>query len=193
MKAPLLTTDRLVLRSFQDGDIDHLVREIMDDARSMAMFFEDPRTDDEKTACAQRFVESYSTPWAQHGFGGWAVCSRGGDLGAADTFLGFCGFEVGELRDAGAELGYGYGRSCHRKGIGPEAAKAAIDWYFSQTGFDKTYACIHPDNDGSRKVLERSGLIYSRDEDLWGSVEKGVGKLPVFTLDKTRWKQLTGN
>jgi [ribosomal protein S5]-alanine N-acetyltransferase len=187
MIAPVLTTERLTLRPFQPDDVEALVREITSDAETMTMLFEDLKTEAEQYACAQRYMNSYTLPWKAEGYGGWAVCDRVGALATPGALLGFCGFEVGELTGAGGEFGYGYSRQCHRKGIGMEAASRALEWYFAEGRFEQLYACIRPQNTGSQKILERLGLVHTRDEDLWHSVAKGIGKLLVFTQDRETW------
>lgn len=62
-----------------------------------------------------------------------------------------------------------------------------MEWYFISGGHERFYACFDPWNSGSKAILQEIGLTYSRDADLWGSVEMGIGLLPVYTLDRQRY------
>jgi RimJ/RimL family protein N-acetyltransferase len=187
MKAPVLQTERLTLRPFVPEDAEELWSVVMRDATVMHTLSVQPETEAEERAAAVRYIDSYATPWAPEGYGGWAVCARDDNLGTSGEMLGFCGFEVGQIDGEGAELGYGYGRSTWGRGVGMEAALRATAWYFEDGQFDRFYACYHPGNEGSRKILEAVGLVYSRDLDLWDSVANGLGKLPVLTQERSAW------
>ena len=55
------------------------------------------------------------------------------------------------------ELGYVLNENYHMKGYGSEAAKAVVQWTFSQ-GFHSVYAECTPLNISSWKTLEKIGL-----------------------------------
>ena len=98
MQAPVLETERLTLRPFSKTDVAGLVREIMSDPEVMAALPQTPRTAEEQVACAEQYIETYSAPWAETEYGGWAVCSRSSGVAVTvGTLLGCCGFEPGQL------------------------------------------------------------------------------------------------
>ena len=182
-EAPILETPRLTLRGFVDADVDAMTRGIMADPDVMATLPEDPQTPDEQRACATHYIEEYTVPWRAHGWGGWAVCARDSALAEPGTLIGFCGLEAGQLEGEGPELGYGYGKTYWGKGVASEAAFACVDWIAMHSGLASIYACIDPVNRASGRILERAGLVYARDEDLWNSVKLGLGLIPVYLLD----------
>ena len=184
---PTLSTGRLILRPFVPEDVDDLWRTIMHDPEVMATLSLQPQTLAEEQACAAQYIDCYSEPCAQKGYGGWAVTARTDDLAPTGTLLGFCGFERGQIEGEGAEIGYGYGQAYWGKGLGLEAASHATAWYFGAGGHDRFYACYDPGNEGSKRILETIGLTYSRHLDLWGSVARGLGKLPVLTINREDW------
>jgi RimJ/RimL family protein N-acetyltransferase len=98
--------------------------------------------------------------------------------------LGFCGFELGEREGELPELGFGYSETCWGIGVGYEAAIAAVDWFFRRGKFKEFYACTDSFNTGSLRILEKLGMRYHGDEDLWDSVAKGEGLVPVYLLDR---------
>ena len=77
------------------------------------------------------------------------------------------------------ELGYVLNENYHLKGYGSEAAKAVIDWAFSQ-GVHRIYAECTPLNTASWKTLEKIGL--KREGELRQNVSfhnDDVGK-PIY-------------
>lgn len=192
MEAPILETKRLVLRPFVDEDAEGFVREISGDPEVMKTLPEDPRTKDEQLACALHYIEIYISPWPRFGYGGWAVCSRTTEISSPGALLGFCGFERPQIDNEGPELGFGIGRSHWRKGIATEAVRAAIDWFFTSGRHSRCHAAIAPWNKASGRILEKIGLKYSRDEDLYDSVKKGIGLLPFYTLDSESYLKARG-
>ena len=184
MQAPTLTTERLILRAFSDDDKEAFVEAVFSNPEVMATLPHNPKTVQEQTSCAKEYIQSYTSPWSEHGYGGWAVCLQSESISTKSTFLGFCGFDLGE-RDGGLpEFGYGYSQSCWGKGFGYEAASAAVEWFFRQGEFKAFYACVDSFNKGSIHILEKLGMQYQGDEDLWDSVAKGEGLLPVYLLDR---------
>ena len=86
-----------------------------------------------------------------------------------------------------AEIGFGYSQACWGKGVGFEAASVAVDWFFRKGKFEAFYACYNPINVGSKRILEKLGMIYSGDEDLWDSVKQGIGLVPVYELSREQY------
>jgi len=187
MEAPTIETDRLMIRPFSVSDVDGFVTELTSDPEIMKNLSEECGTPAAQKECATLYIQGYSSTWQPHHYGGWAVCDRGGDITKRGKLLGFCGFGSGQIDDAGPELAFAYGRSHWGKGVATEAARACLDWFFHQGGHDRCYVCHHTWNNASKKVIDKFGFAYSRDEDLWGSLEKGHGLLPTYLLDRTTY------
>jgi RimJ/RimL family protein N-acetyltransferase len=184
VNAPTLETERLVLRPFTDGDIELLVDAVFSDPDVMKTLPGDTETPEEQAECAKHYTDAYTVAWPEHGYGGWAVCTRTNDFSPTGTLLGFSGFNLGQRAGGLAELGFGYSQSCWGKGVGFEAASAATEWFFGHGGFNEFYACCDSFNDGSKRILEKLGMVYYGDEDLWDSVAQGLGLVPVYTLNR---------
>ena len=184
MEAPILETQRLIMRPFSHTDVSEFVEELTSQCDIMANLSEECAAPSEQERCAILYIEDYSSSWQTHHYGGWAVCARTSEIADPGKLLGFCGFAPGLLEGAGAELAFAYGRSYWGKGIGTEAASACIRWFFDVGGHDRCYVSHHSWNEASRKIIEAIGFVYYRDEDLWGSVEKGDGLLPTYLLDR---------
>ena len=187
MEAPTLQTPRLTIRPFLDADVDAFVENLTSQPDIMVNLSEECATPSEQRTCAADYIEGYSSYWRTHHYGGWAVCARTDELNAPGRLLGYCGFGPGQLEDEGAELAYAYGKSHWGKGIGTEAGRACLDWYFNVAGYERCYSCHHSWNDASKKIIEKLGFVYRRDEDLWGSLAKGHGLLPTYLLDRAAY------
>ena len=156
MDAPILETKRLILRAFNDADLETLADAIFSDPAVMLTLPQDPKTDEEFKLCSRNYIDTYTALWASEERGGWAVCSRAPELGRPGTLLGFCGFELGHVRDYGLELEFGYTQSCWGKGVSLEAATACRDWFLNQEKWTRFYACHFPGNKGSERIIRRN-------------------------------------
>jgi len=184
MLAPVIETERLTLRPFHDGDVKPFVDAVFSNPKVMATLTHNPRTPEEQASCAREYIDSYTSAWPEYGYGGWVVCSRSNALASKNTLLGFCGFDLGKREGKLPELGYGYSESCWGVGVGYEAAIAVVDWFFRRGKFKEFYACTDSFNTGSIRILEKLGMRYHGAEDLWDSVAKGEGLVPVYLLDR---------
>ena len=61
-----------------------------------------------------------------------------------------------------AELGYRLRRMDWGRGLASEGATALINWGFGSGGYDKIVACTMAVNHGSRRVMEKIGMTYTR-------------------------------
>jgi RimJ/RimL family protein N-acetyltransferase len=93
MDAPLIETDRLTLRPFRDNDVAPFVAALFSNPKVMKTLPQDPKTPDERTACAKHYIETYVSEWPVHGYGGWAVCARSDAIAPGEPLLGYCRFE----------------------------------------------------------------------------------------------------
>lgn len=92
--------------------------------------------------------------------------------------------------DALAELGYRLRRKDWGQGLASEGASALIDWGFESVGYDKIVACTMAVNHGSRRVMEKAGMVYSRtvpfDADTFPGAEQGE---VWYELTRSRWNK----
>ena len=184
MEAPTLQSERLVMRPLLSTDGDAFVKELASEPDIMRNLSEHPATPTEQRKLASRYVEEYSRSWHSHDYGGLAVCARVDEIAEPGTFLGYCGFAPGQLEGEGPELSYALGVAHWGRGLATEASRASLDWFFGIAGFERCYVCHHSWNTSSRRIIEKLGFEFSRNEDLWGGVAKGYGLLPTYLLDR---------
>ncbi|MBN2393939.1 MAG: GNAT family N-acetyltransferase [Anaerolineae bacterium] len=164
MDIPYITTERLVLRAFFEQDVDPLF-DILQQPGILRYF---PPTGRPLHELAARIVSRQLAHWEEHGYGWWAVEFRDepGLLGWAGlTYLP----ETGET-----EVAYLLRQEVWRRGLATEAAKASLRFGFERFDFPFIIGITHPENIGSQRVLEKSGLH---------SVEKSI----YFGMDCLRY------
>ena len=83
-------------------------------------------------------------------------------------FLGDSGLQPLENRGPETELGYDLHPDAWGRGIATEAARAVVADGFGRLGLDRIVAVIRPENDASRRVLEKAGFHRVGDQQAYG-------------------------
>lgn len=153
MIPPTLTTDRLILRPFEEADFPHAAA-MWGDAdvvRYIGSVTRSPQ--DVWFACVRG-----RGMWDIKGFGNWSVIDRetGTYLGEA----GFADFMRGIQPDLSQwpEAGWAFARASWGRGIGSEAVKLMHTW-LDETHPGKSVCIIDEDNVASRRVAEKAGYM----------------------------------
>jgi ribosomal-protein-alanine N-acetyltransferase len=147
--APIVETERLVLRPFEPHDI------------GAARFYADPEVMRyipggavNQAELEERFadwVEKRRAEW-KSGLGMWAVVFK-----ASGATIGHCGLKL--LPDGSdVEVFYLLAKSYWNQGIATEAAKAAIRYGFERANLQRIAAVALPANVGSLRVMEKAGM-----------------------------------
>lgn len=158
MDTPTLTTPHLTLRPFRPQDANALHTILSE--KDILRYFPNPQNPTlEQT---QRFITRQLDHWKEHGFGWWAVTLR-------DTraLLGWCGLQYLPETDE-IEVGYLLTRAHWGKGYTTEAAIASLKYGFTELKLDAIIGIVHPKNIASQKVLKKSGLSFTRDDEYFG-------------------------
>jgi [ribosomal protein S5]-alanine N-acetyltransferase len=158
LSAPVLETQRLLLRPLVAGDAEALHRMQSDPAHMR--FYPHPFSMEESVAWIDRAVEHY----AKHGFGLLAVEDRttGEFLGNVGPMMQ-CVDDVDEI-----ELGWSVTPDRSRQGIATEAATACRDYVFEVVGADHVISLIRPENEPSRGVALNLGMTIWK-QTIFGS------------------------
>ncbi|AKC87823.1 GNAT family N-acetyltransferase [Pseudoxanthomonas suwonensis] len=160
--APVIETQRLVLRVPQAGDFDRYAELLADEEACRYIGGHQPR------AAAWRKFLQMPGAWAVQGFAMFSVVEKSSGL-----WLG----HVGPWRPEdwpGTEVGWSLHPDAWGKGYATEAAEAAIDWAFAQLGWDEVIHCIDPANAPSWRLAMRLG-----------SRNRGPGRVPPPYEDAT--------
>jgi RimJ/RimL family protein N-acetyltransferase len=150
-----IETERLLLRPMGMGDLDefaalHLDPEVTRFIRPL------------DRAAAEEQLRRNESEWLERGHGLLTVLDRrDGD------FLGRCGLKYWPQFDE-TELGWVLRSDAWGREYATEAARACIEWGFSEFEMPYLTAMINPENVLSARVAERLGLIPMRDDVLLG-------------------------
>lgn len=182
---PILKTKRLTLRPLSLYDRDAMVDTIMSDRDVMYWlpYSDEVSTPDEQREIALGYITDFIKPWDELGFGVWAVCVRDTELGTLGNFIGYCGFIPEQIEGAGPELAYAMGKSMWGKGLTTEASIACLDWISIRLEISRVHAVTDRENLSSRSVMEKIGMRYEKDVDLYDSVAKGGGMLMLYSIE----------
>lgn len=189
MQRPTLTTDRLLLRPMTKDDAADFVRTIFGDPDIGWRYgmVADTSTPELQHRNALEWIEDANDHWVV-GWGAWAVCLQGSDLGPDGAFIGFCGFFSADDPVDDHELAYGIAKPFWGKGIATEAVTASLEFIFQQVGVERVETVAHPTvNLGSSRVLEKVGLTLIAQIDYMGSVKAGHGLFNHFGADRNAW------
>lgn len=165
MSAPVLETERLILRGHRKGDLEDLFA-MWGDPEVARFIGGKPSTLDE---CWSRLLR-YVGRWSEMGFGFWAVTERAtgrfmGDVGFAD-FKRALDPPFGDT----PEMGWALGAWSHGKGYASEAVAAALEWGDATFGGGRVVCMINPANGSSIRVAEKAGFREYARTDFHGEI-----------------------
>lgn len=182
MTATALQTERLILRSWREDDVDpfHLINS---DPEVMATL--GPVMSRAEVAALIKRVAAIE---AVHGHTFWALERRDDArlIGWCGAIRGAVGPIVGQL-----EIGWRIARDAWGQGYVTEAARAKLDWLFANRGDDAAWAITSVSNIRSRAVMERLGMTYRPEHDFdHPKLAKGDPLRPhvTYALARADWK-----
>ena len=155
--APILKTEHLLLRPWQESDLE-----------PFAALNADPRvtatlagalTRAESDALADRIAARFR----EKGFGQWAV-----ELPGQAPFIGFIGLAAPSFEahfTPAVEIGWRLAFDHWGHGYATEGAGAVLDFAFAQVGLGEVVSFTAESNARSRAVMERIGMHYDPRDD----------------------------
>jgi RimJ/RimL family protein N-acetyltransferase len=168
-----LETERLVLRMFGAADFeayaamcgDPEVMRFIGDGQPLA------------PPMAWRSLATVIGHWSLRGYGLWAVTER-----ASGALVGRVGFWNPDGWP-GFELGWLLRRSYWGRGYATEAARAALDWAFTQRDQPHVISLIYPDNAASIRVATRLGETLADRIELMGK------PVLLYRITRDEWQK----
>jgi RimJ/RimL family protein N-acetyltransferase len=170
---PGLQTERLLLRTFREDDLDAYAA-ICADSEVMR-YLGDGKTLTRSEAWRQ--MAMILGHWQLRGYGLWAVEER--TTGALVGRLGFFQPEGWP----GFELGWMLRRASWGNGYATEGAQRALAHAFTDLGRDRVISLIRPDNRPSVRVAERLGERLEGPTTLFGQ------EALVYAIDRAGWER----
>ena len=152
-----LETKRLILRDWQDGDLEHFAR-INNDA--VIMEFYPSRLDD---AASAKLVKHFQEHINKHGYGFFAVENK-----EDGRFVGFAGLSHVPTNMPFApavELAWRMDYNFWGKGYATEATRALLTFGFDECDLKEIVAYCVQGNDRAQHVLDRLGFEHDTAKD----------------------------
>lgn len=157
----IIETERLVLRPFEDDDLDALAP-INADPETMR-FFERPLRREETAAAITRYRDGMRL----NGFSFLAA-----ELVETGELVGVIGISrFGPASRAAipgnpeVEVGWRLRRDTWGKGLAPEGATACLQHAWEKLGLSEVVAITVPSNEPSRRVMEKIGMRHDPEGD----------------------------
>jgi RimJ/RimL family protein N-acetyltransferase len=163
VNAPVLETERLILRGPEKPDAEAVMAFLHDPIRSQGFGYVPLRGD------AWRWFTLNVGHWHWHGYGYFVIEDR-----ATGKPAGICGLWNPETWPE-PELGWVVFDGFEGKGVAYEAAQRARRWAYEDLGFTTLTSNIVPSNERSKKLAARLGAVYERtyhnehmgEDELW--------------------------
>lgn len=173
----ILTTKNLVLRAPNKDDVQDIAvlannRKISSMLESMPYPYFDKH--------AQAFIDDVSKPEA--GEVVFAITSA--DSGA---LMGICGIHLVNRRFDLPHLGYWLGEEYWGKGYATESARAIVDLFFKAGSEDTLLMSVLTDNRASRRVIEKCGGNFWKQETHYSDVMKQNQVVDHFRITRESW------
>ena len=169
MEIEFFQSGRLIYRPYCMDDLQTVHNQFNEPSRRRWFYFQEPdclTLDFAKNEIIKRAgVCSHKINLLNDDFGLGIVLKATGEL---IGFLGLSKFHGPEEELENIELGYHIGEAYQGKGYATEAVKTAVQWGLSELKLldaePKIVAKIEHDNQPSRRVVEKAGLIFVRAE-----------------------------
>lgn len=145
----MLETERLFLRRFNENDVDAVFAMRRD--ADLMRFIREPQTN---RAEAESWVKLVSSRWETGKIGFCAVIEK-----SSNKLVGWCGLWRLKENDE-IEVGYALIKDSRGKGYAVEAAEAFLVYGFETLKLKEIVAVARPENNASRRVMERLGMTY---------------------------------
>jgi len=148
-----IKTERLILRRFTPADTAAMIA-INADPRVME-WFPATMTSDQTEA----MLSNANAHWETHGFGRFALETRD-----TNQFIGFTGLTVPPYDTPAnpcVEVGWRLSPAAWGKGYASEAARACLQWGFTDLGLDEIVSFTAIQNTRSTAVMERLNMTRS--------------------------------
>jgi [ribosomal protein S5]-alanine N-acetyltransferase len=155
-------TDRLRLRELRADDAEPLHR-IYGDAETMRHVGRTRRPTADLDA-SRRVVDHVRRHAEHHGFSMWAIDERDGD-----NLVGMAGLMWVEGHGPDVEAAYILRRDRWGRGYATEALREVLRIGHDELGLERIVALAYPQNEASRRVMEKAGMRPDGTEQAYGS------------------------
>ena len=152
--AIICETSRLLLRQFNESDVDSLLG-FRGDPAVMRFSITGPET---RADIQTKYLPACWRRYSREGLGQWAVVRKSDGI-----CVGECGICVQEVAgEKEFEISYRLRRDCWGIGLATEAARACRDYGFKQAGLRRLISIIESENVASIRVAEKMRMTLEQ-------------------------------
>lgn len=145
----MFETERLFLRPLNESDTDAVFA--MRSSADVMRFIRPLQT---KKSESESWINLVSSRWKTEKIGFCAVIEK-----SSGKFIGWCGlWLLAETQET--EVGYALIKDFWGKGYATEASEAFLRYGFETLNLEKIVAVANPENENSRRVMERLGMNF---------------------------------
>ena len=175
----IINTARLSLRPFTKNDQNNLFT-LYGDPQVMEIRKIGTQTREESDQRLEVIVDQ----WRRRGFGYWAIIDQ-----QSGDFIGDCGLREDPpnplySQTEGIALSYGLIPDYWGQGLASEAARAVLDYGFSEKGLAEVYAMSQKNNNASIHILKKLGFKHCIDFIM---DEKVISRTLLSRSDWEKW------
>ncbi|MBN1189873.1 MAG: N-acetyltransferase [Dehalococcoidales bacterium] len=146
----ILETERLVLRGFREEDLE-AIQEYASDPVVVRYMPWGPNTRQDTLDFIHKVrAARKEKPRTAYDF---VLVNR-----AEDYLIGACGLYIRSAENREGEIGYVLNRRYWNRGYISESARKLVSFGFGELGLHRIYATCDPDNTGSYRVMEKTGM-----------------------------------
>ena len=175
-----IETTRLTLRRLALTDSEMMFRNwTSDDKVTRFLRWDAHRTIDDTKNMIQRRFESYQDISTYY----WGIYLKDG------VMIGSIGIVITSEYDFKGELGYKIGSRWWNQGYTSEAARAVIDYMFSNTDIERIEAFSSVENPASARVMEKIGMRCEGLLQHYYKTREGFQDCTLFGIIRNRWEQ----
>ncbi len=151
MGRQILETSRLILREFDEADVEAFY--LLGSDPAIIRYTGDPGGGLKSLEHALEILRSHPlADYREHGFGRWACV-----LKETGSIIGFAGLK--RLPESGeVDIGYRFLPAYWGLGLATESGRAILEYGFGTLGLKQIIGLVDPDNIASARVLEKLGM-----------------------------------
>lgn len=175
-----IETERLILRRFEFGDADSMLKNWIADEKIQSLYSEPVYSTKEQV---NELLEKYISSYEKDDYYRWAIIDK-------NTYecIGQIAFFLVDNKNHFAEIEYCVGALYQCKGYATEATKAVIKYGFECINLHKVQICTKTINIPSKRVIEKCGFIYEGTlRDYFYMNDEYVGRL-YFSMLREEYK-----
>ena len=184
-KAMRFTTERLVLRPWEEADAESLFAYASDPEVGPIAGWPPHQSVEESRSVIRNVLQAPQC---------YAICEKGNDAAIGAIELKLCGHTDMTERSDACELGYWLGKPFWGRGYMPEAAAALMQYAFETLGMETIWCGYYNGNSKSKRVQEKLGFQHHHtcaETPVPLMHETRVGHVNVLT--KAQWRESNCN